>query len=136
MRVMAFDIGLKRIGVAVTDPLQIIATSVGTYSPKDIATYLNEYIKNEPLELFVLGKPLQMDGSNSESYQLVEQFAAWLQTTFPHIPQQWIDERLTSKMASQALFDSGLKKKQRQDKKLLDAVSATLILQTYLQSKS
>lgn len=135
MRVMAFDIGLKRIGVAVTDPLQIIATSVGTYSPNDIAKYLNEYIKTEPLELFVLGKPLQMDGSNSESYHLVEQFSAWLQTTFPDIPQKWIDERLTSKMASQALFDSGLKKKQRQDKKLLDAVSATLILQTYLQSK-
>ncbi len=136
MRVMAFDIGLKRIGVAVTDPLQIIATSVGTYSPNDIAAYLNEYIKREPLELFVLGKPLQMDGSNSESYHLVEQFSAWLQTTFPDIPQKWIDERLTSKMASQALFDSGLKKKQRQDKKLLDAVSATLILQTYLLSKS
>ena len=136
MRVMAFDIGLKRIGVAVTDPLQIIATSVGTYSPNDIANYLNEYIKSEPLELFVLGKPLQMDGSNSESYHLVEQFSVWLQTTFPDIPQKWIDERLTSKMASQSLFDSGLKKKQRQDKKLLDAVSATLILQTYLQSKS
>lgn len=133
---MAFDIGLKRIGVAVSDPMQIIATALGTYSPNDIADVLTDYTSKENIEVFVLGKPLQMDGSPSESAPLVQQFSEWLQKTFPNIPQQWIDERLTSKMAAQTLFDSGLKKKQRQDKKLLDAVSATLILQTYLQSKS
>jgi putative Holliday junction resolvase len=135
-RIISFDVGLKRIGVANTDPLQLIATALGTFSPAEIAPFLQKYMSTEEVESFVVGEPLQADGTPSESAHLVNQFKAWLLQQFPTIPVYMVDERYTSSMAKQSLLDSGLRKKDRRDKKLLDSVSATLILQTYLQTNS
>lgn len=136
MRLMAFDYGTKRIGIAVTDPLQIIATALTTVHPEDIWQYLKDYLQLEQVETFVVGKPLQMDGTNSESAQHVLGFVRKLRKEFPGIPVVEIDERFTSKMASSAIAQSGLKKNKKQDKGLIDTVSATIILQSYMDSKN
>lgn len=133
-RILAIDYGTKRVGIAVTDPLKIIATALATVHSKDIITYLSEYIQKEDVELIVVGLPKQMDGQASDSEAHIIQFLAKLKHSLPQIPVVRYDERFTSKMAFQTLIDSGYKKKQRQDKKLLDSVSATLILQGYLLS--
>ena len=135
MRIMAFDYGTKRIGIAVTDPLQIIATALTTVHPEDIWNYLKDYLKQEPVETFVVGKPLQMDGTDSESAQHVVGFVRKLKKEFPTINVVEVDERFTSKMASSAIAQSGLKKNKKQNKGLIDTVSATLILQTYMDTK-
>lgn len=136
MRIMAFDYGTKRIGIAVTDPLQIIATSLTTVHPEKIWEFLVNYIQQEPVETFVVGKPLQMDGTASESGQYVVGFVRRLKKTYPGINVVEIDERFTSKIASNVISQSGMKKGKRQQKELIDTVSATLILQTYLESRS
>lgn len=136
MRIMAFDYGTKRIGIAVTDPLQIIATALTTVHPEQIWTYLKDYLVNEQVETFVVGKPLQMDGSDSESAQHVVGFVRKLKKEYPHIQVVEIDERFTSKMASSAIAQSGMRKNKKQNKGLIDTVSATLILQTYMDTKS
>ncbi|NQD72431.1 Holliday junction resolvase RuvX [Sphingobacterium shayense] len=136
MRIMAFDYGTKRIGIAVTDPLQIIATSLTTVHPEKIWEFLVNYIQQEPVETFVVGKPLQMDGTASESGQYVVGFVRRLKKTYPGINVVEIDERFTSKIASNAISQSGMKKGKRQQKELIDTVSATLILQTYLESRT
>ncbi|MDR6786081.1 putative Holliday junction resolvase [Pedobacter africanus] len=132
-RIIAFDYGTKRIGIAVTDPLQIIATGLDTIHPKDIVEYLKKYLSAEPVEAFVFGDPKQMDGSPSESAQHVKGFAKTLKKTFPDIPQYWIDERFTSKMAHQTILQSGLKKQDRRNKERVDTISATLILQYFME---
>ncbi|WP_421941895.1 Holliday junction resolvase RuvX [Pedobacter sp.] len=133
-RILAFDYGTKRIGIAVTDPLQIIATGLDTIHPKDIIEYLKKYLSEESVEAFVLGDPKQMDGSPSDSAQHVKGFSTTLKKTFPGIPQHWVDERFTSKMAHQTIMQSGLKKSDRQNKERVDTISATIILQYFMES--
>lgn len=131
-RILAFDYGTKRIGIAVTDPLQIIATGLDTIHPKDIMDYLKKYLLSEQVEAFVFGDPKQMDGTPSDSAQHVKGFARTLKKTFPEIPQYWIDERFTSKLAQQTIMQSGLKKQDRRDKGRVDTISATIILQYFM----
>ena len=135
-RILAFDYGTKRIGVAVTDPLQIIATGLDTIHPKDILEYLKKYLLSEAVELFVVGEPKQMDGTPSQSAQHVKGFITTLKKNFPTIPVEVIDERFTSKMAAATVAQSGFKKSDRQNKERLDTISATIILQSYLEKKS
>jgi putative Holliday junction resolvase len=132
-RILAFDYGTKRIGIAVTDPLQIIATGLDTIHPKDIIDFLKKYMLTEQIEAFVIGDPKQMDGSPSESAQHVKGFATILKKNFPTIPQYWIDERFTSKLAEQTIMQSGLKKSDRRDKERVDAIAATIILQYFME---
>lgn len=136
MRLMAFDYGTKRIGVAVTDPMQIIATALTTVHPQDIWTFLTDYLQTEQIETFVVGKPKQLDGSDSESASHVVGFMRKLKKIYPTIPVMEIDERFTSKMASAAIAQSGKKKKDRQQKGLVDTVSATIILQSYMEGRN
>ena len=136
MRILAFDYGTKRIGIAVTDPLQIIATGLDTIHPKDIMEYLKKYLAKEQVELFVVGEPKQMNGSPSQSAPHIKGFITTLNKNFPEIPVERIDERFTSKMASAVVAQSGFKKTDRQNKERLDTISATIILQTYLEKKS
>jgi len=133
-RILAFDFGEKRTGIAVTDELQIIASGLTTIDTKKIFSFLTEYLKKETVELFIVGEPKQMNNTASESEQFIQPFVKKLSTTFPKIPIKRIDERFTSKMAFQSMIDSGLKKKQRQNKALVDEISATLILQSYLHN--
>ncbi|WP_199117307.1 Holliday junction resolvase RuvX [Pedobacter sp. ASV28] len=132
-RILAFDYGTKRIGIAVTDPLQIIATGLDTVHPKDIVDFLKKYLQNEQVEAFILGDPKQMDGSPSESAQHVKGFSTILKKNFPSIPQHWVDERFTSKMAHATIMQSGLKKSDRRDKERVDTISATIILQYFME---
>ena len=136
MRLMAFDYGTKRIGIAVTDPMQIIATALTTIHPQDIWTFLTDYLQTEQVETFIIGKPKQLDGSDSESASHVVGFMRKLKKTYPEIPVVEIDERFTSKIAAAAIAQSGKKKKDRQQKGLIDTVSATIILQSYMDGRS
>ena len=133
-RILAFDYGTKRTGIAKTDPLQIIATALETVPTHTALDYIEKYISQEDVEAFVVGEPKQMDGSFSESYKFVKSFAKQLRKRFPHIPVYWTDERFTSKMAKETLILSGVPKQKRKDKGLLDSTAAVIILQTYLQS--
>jgi len=132
-RIIAFDYGTKRIGIAVTDPLQIIATGLDTVHPKDIVDYLKKYLLSEQVEAFVIGQPKQMDGSPSESAQHVKGFSTTLKKTFPEIPQYFIDERFTSKLAQETIMKSGLKKQDRRNKERVDTIAATIILQYFME---
>ena len=134
-RVLALDYGEKRTGIAVTDELQIIASGLATIETKSIFSFLTTYLKKENVELFIVGEPKQMDNTASESEQFIKLFIEKLRTTFPKIPVKRIDERFTSKIAFQSMIESGLNKKQRQNKSLIDEISATLILQSYLHRK-
>ncbi|WP_313260678.1 Holliday junction resolvase RuvX [Sphingobacterium sp.] len=136
MRIMAFDYGTKRIGIAVSDSMQIIATPLTTIHPEEIWRFLSGYLASEKVETFVIGRPRQMDGTASGSDQHVVGFRRKLRRTYPNIPIVEVDERFTSKIASQAISQSGMKKSKRQDKQLIDKVSAVLILQTYMDTKS
>lgn len=132
-RIIAFDYGTKRIGIAVTDPLQIIATGLETVHPKDIMEYLKKYVLREPVEAFVIGEPKQMDGTPSDSAQQVKGFSTLLKKNFPAIPQYWVDERFTSKLAHRTILESGLKKQDRRNKERVDTIAATIILQYFMQ---
>ena len=132
-RILAFDYGTKRIGIAVTDPLQIIATGLDNIHPKDIVEYLKKYMLTEQVEAFVIGDPKQMDGTPSDSAQHVKGFSTILKKNFPTIPQHWIDERYTSKLATQTIMQSGLKKSDRRDKERVDTIAATIILQYFME---
>lgn len=134
-RILAIDFGKKRTGIAVTDELQIIASGLTTVATNDLIPFLKEYILKEQVSLFIVGKPKQMDNSESESEALIRPFLKTLEKEIPQIPVQRIDERFTSKMAFQTMIDSGLKKKQRKNKALVDEISATIILQSYLYNK-
>ena len=135
MRLMAFDYGTKRIGIAVTDPLQIIATALTTVHPEEVWNFIKTYLIAEEVSTFIVGKPLQMDGTDSESASHVVGFVRKLKREYPAIPVFEVDERFTSKMASSAIAQSGMKKSKKQNKGLIDTVSATLILQTYMETK-
>ena len=135
-RILAIDYGEKRIGIAITDDLQIIASGLTTIETKKIFSFLTHYLKTENIELFIVGEPKQLNNTESESEQFIKPFVEKLSKTFPKIPIKRIDERFTSKMAFQTMIDSGLKKKQRQNKALIDEISATIILQSYLTQKS
>src|SRR5690606_36225935 len=135
MRIMAFDYGTKRVGIAVSDDLQIIATSLTTIHPNDIWTFIASYLTKEQVETFVVGKRVKLDGSPSESWQHIRGFIRKLKTSVPGISVVEVDERFTSKIATRVIAESGLKKNKKQDKKLVDTVSANLILQTYMESK-
>ena len=134
-RILALDYGEKRTGIAITDELQIIASGLTTVETKNIFSFLTDYLKKEKVELFLVGEPKQMNNIESESEQFIRPFVEKLSQTFPKIPIKRVDERFTSKMAVQSMIDSGLKKKQRQNKSLIDEISATIILQTYLYRK-
>lgn len=135
-RILAFDYGTKRIGIAATDPLKIIANSLTTIHPKDIVEFLKKYLLTEQVELFVVGMPKQMDGSLSESAGQVKGFVTILKNNFPTIMVELMDERFTSKMASATIAQSGLRKGARQNKALVDEVAATIILQSYMEKQS
>jgi putative Holliday junction resolvase len=135
-RVMAFDYGTKRIGIAVTDPMQIIATGLETVHPVDIIDYLKKYLQTEQVELFVVGEPKQMDNTPSQSAQHVKGFVTLLGKNFPQVPVEMLDERFTSKMASAAIAQSGMNKKNRQSKELIDTVSAVILLQSWMEKKA
>ncbi|MFY7669871.1 Holliday junction resolvase RuvX [Tenacibaculum sp. MEBiC06402] len=134
-RILAIDFGLKRTGIAVTDELQIIASGLTTVPTEDLFSFLKDYISRENVELFIVGKPKQMDNTDSESEQLILPFLEKLKKEIPTIPFERVDERFTSKMAFQTMIDGGLKKKQRRNKALVDEISATIILQSYLYNK-
>lgn len=134
-RILALDFGKVRTGIAVTDELQIIASGLKTVATNELLTFLKTYIQKENVELILLGKPKQMDNTDSESEVLIQPFLERLEKNFPKIPIKRVDERFTSKMAFQTMIDSGLKKKQRRNKALVDEISATIILQSYLYNQ-
>ena len=133
-RWMAFDYGTKRTGIAVTDPLNIIATGLATIESGALLEFIKKYISTEQVSIFVVGEPKQMDNTPSMSAQSITHFVAQLNATFPTIPVKRIDERFTSKMASQVIALSGKSKKEREKKEHIDLVSATIILQSYMES--
>jgi len=132
-RIMAIDYGLKRTGLAVTDPLQIIATGLMTIESPKLIAFLKEYFKKEPVELILMGEPKNWDDSDTHATPLVKQIVVRLQKEFPSIPLKMVDERFTSKMASRAMIDMGMKKKQRRNKALVDEIAATILLQEYME---
>lgn len=132
---MAFDFGQKRTGIGVTDPLQIIASGLTTINSENLISFLKDYLNTESVERFVIGEPKSLDNKETHSSNLVKHYSSLLKKHFPHIPITMIDERFTSKMAFQSMIDSGLGKKQRQNKALVDEISATIILQSYLSSR-
>lgn len=134
-RILSIDYGKKRTGLAVTDPLQIIAGGLVTVATSELYDYLQGYIAREPVERIVIGKPMQPNGQPSENLQRVQQFVNLWRKQMPRIPIEYYDERFTSVLAHQAMIAGGLKKKARQDKALVDEISATIILQDYLNSR-
>jgi putative holliday junction resolvase len=134
-RILALDFGKVRTGVAVTDELQIIASGLKTVATNDLLPFLKSYLKQENVVLILLGKPKQMDNTDSESEELILPFLEKLGKNFPKISIKRVDERFTSKIAFQTMIDSGLKKKQRRNKALVDEISATIILQSYLYNQ-
>jgi putative holliday junction resolvase len=131
-RIMAIDYGLKRTGLAVTDPLQIIATGLTTVESPKLIPFLKDYFKREVVELIVIGEPKNWDDTDTHATPLVRQIMVRLQKEFPAIPLVPVDERYTSKMASRAMIDMGMKKKQRRNKAMVDEIAATILLQEYL----
>ena len=131
-RVVAIDCGQKRIGLAITDELKMIATGLQTVHVKDIFAFLKEYVASTDVERFVVGEPKTMLNEKSDSARFVDPFVKKLKKTFPEIPVDRVDERFTSKMAHQTMLDAGLKKKDRQNKALVDTISATIILQSWM----
>ena len=134
-RILAIDYGKVRTGIAITDELQLIASGLETVATPDLIPFLKTYTTSEDVELFVVGEPKQMNNEASESEVLIIPFLEKLKKAFPKIPITRVDERFTSKMAFQTMIDGGLSKKQRKNKALVDEISATLILQSYLYSK-
>jgi putative Holliday junction resolvase len=135
-RIVAIDYGTKRVGLAVTDPSRIIATALDTVMVHEVMSYLKSYSEREGIERFVVGEPKNTNNTPSEVAPAVERFVQHLHKLFPHIPVDRIDERFTSKMAAQAMIDSGLKKKDRMRKELVDQTSAVIILQSWMAQKS
>jgi putative Holliday junction resolvase len=129
---MAIDYGSKRVGIAVTDPQQIIATGLTTVHSSEVIDFLKKYMQKEEVSCIVVGEPKRMNNEPSDSARFIEPFVMHLKRTFPAVKVERMDERFTSKMAFQTMIDSGLKKKARQNKELVDEISATIILQSYL----
>ena len=133
-RILCIDYGGKRTGIAVTDPLQIIATGLTTVDSKDLISFLKKYFLQEEVELIVIGEPKNLDNSDTHATPLVKEAIQKLQKEFPQLPIKTVDERFTSKMAKQAMIDMGMKKKDRQNKRTVDEIAATMMLQEYLKS--
>ncbi len=134
-RIVALDYGKKRTGVAATDPLQIIATAVDTVDTGELIGWLKKYIATEPVEMIVIGYPLNFDDTPTDATPLVEKFIGKFKHVFPDMPVVTWDERMTSRMASQAIAEMGLKKKIRERKELVDSIAAVIILREYLESR-
>ena len=134
-RILAIDYGKKRVGLAVTDPLQIIANKLTTIPSHEIFDFLKSYFQKENVERVVIGYPRQMNNEASEAVLYINPFLKRFQKLFPEMPIEQVDERFTSRMAFQTMIDAGLKKKDRQNKETVDAVAATIILQSYLEQK-
>ncbi len=134
-RILSIDYGKKRTGLAVTDPLQLIAGGLATVSTSTLFDYLKQYVAQESVERIVIGEPRQPNGEPSENLERVRQFVNRWRKAMPDIPIEFYDERFTSVLAHQAMIDGGLKKKARQDKALVDEISATIILQDYMRSR-
>lgn len=135
-RIICIDYGGKRTGIAVTDPLQIIASALTTIHSKDLVSFLKQYVQQEPVERILIGEPLNLDDSATHATPLVKAAIAQLKKAFPGIPIQTVDERYTSKMASRAMIDMGMKKKERRKKENVDQIAATIMLQEYLANRS
>ena len=133
-RILAIDYGLKRTGIAVTDPLKIIATALTTVESPKLIQFLKDYFKKEEVELIVVGEPKNWDESDTHATPLVKKLVEKLKKEFPQMPLKLVDERYTSKMAGDAIIEMGIRKKDRRDKSLVDKVAATIILQEYLRS--
>jgi putative Holliday junction resolvase len=135
-RILAIDYGKKRTGLAVTDPMKIIATGLTTIASHALIPYLKAYIQKEQVEKIIIGMPLDLQGRETDATPLVREMIRILHKHFPAIPIEAVDERLTSRLASRSLVESGIKKQARRNKALIDEVSATILLQGYLQSVS
>lgn len=134
-RILSIDYGLKRTGIAVTDDFQIIASGLTTIPSAELISFLKTYFSKENVETVIIGEPKQMNGLPSESAEIIEKFIVQFHIEFPTMKMERVDERFTSKMAFQTMIDSGLKKKQRQNKGLIDEIAATILLQDYLNYK-
>jgi putative Holliday junction resolvase len=135
-RIIALDIGSKRTGIAVTDPLQMIATGLEGIDTKNLVPYLKKYFLTENVESIVVGKPVQMNYTESESWEDIRQIASLIQKEFPNLVMEFYDERFTSKMALQSMKTAGAGKNEMKNKKTVDMVSATILLQNYLEYKN
>ena len=135
LQLLAIDYGKKRTGIAVTDDMQIIASGLTTVETEKLISFLRDYFSKNKVEKVIIGEPKQMDGSASESAILIDSFITKFKEVFPNMIIERIDERFTSKMAFQTMIDSGMKKKQRQNKGLIDEIAATILLQDYLNYK-
>jgi putative Holliday junction resolvase len=134
-RLLSIDYGQKRVGIAVSDTLQIIANGLTTVATADIFNFLRTYFAAESVERIIVGHPTQMNGAPSENFKRVSQFVEKFRKIYPDIPVEWYDERFTSVLAHQAMIDGGLRKKARQNKALVDEISATIILRDYMESR-
>lgn len=133
-RILALDVGKKRTGIAVTDPLKIIANGLLTVSTGNLFEFLNDYLSRESIDLFVVGMPTQLNNQPSEAVKWVEPVVNRLKKIYINIPIVLVDERFSSKLAHQTMLEGGLKKMDRRDKELVDSISATIILQSYMES--
>ncbi len=133
-RILAIDYGQKRVGLAVTDPLQLIANSLETVPASEALNFIKSYVEREKVDKFVVGLPKQMNGTDSQSMEYIKPFVKKMREMFPEIELIYVDERFTSVLAHKTMLDGGLKKKDRQNKGLVDRISATIILQTYMES--
>lgn len=134
-RIVAIDYGRKRTGIAVTDTLQMIANGLTTVPTHELLTFLTDYVAHEEVERILVGLPRQMNNEASENMKYIEPFVRSLRKRLPQIPVEYVDERFTSVMAHRTMLEAGLKKKERQNKALVDEISATIILQTYLEGR-
>ncbi len=134
-RMMGIDFGTKRIGIAVTDPLKIFASPLTTIKTAEFDTFISEYLKTESVEEFVIGYPVKMNNTPSESVKYIDPFIKKLEKKFPGIPVRKADERFTSTLAMRTMIEGGVKKKDRQDKSMVDKISAAIILQSYLDRR-
>ena len=134
-RILAIDYGRRRSGIAVSDSLQIIANGLTTVATHELLDFINEYVRKEVVERIIVGLPKQMNNEVSENMKYIEPFVRTLRKRIPEIPVEFVDERFTSVLAHRTMLEAGLKKKERRNKALVDEISATIILQTYLESK-
>ena len=135
-RLLAIDYGRKRTGIAVTDTLQLIANGLTTVPTHELLSFILDYVSKEPVERILVGLPKQMNNETSENMQRIEPFVRSLKTRLPDMPVEYVDERFTSVLAHRTMLEAGLKKKDRQNKALVDEISATIILQSYLENRS
>jgi putative Holliday junction resolvase len=135
-RILGIDYGRKRVGLAVTDPLKIFASPLNTISAHDIDNFIADYMASEEVEAFVIGYPVKLNNEPSESVKYINPFIRKLKIRFPGVPVHLVDERFTSQMALKTMIDGGLKKKERQNKSIIDMISASIILQSFLDRKS